>query len=111
MQGIIVPPMNEQYVTLTMFNKTMEDVYSILHFIMDNMATKDDIAELRSEVSGMATKEDIKNMATKQDLRDFRTEFKEDLQHLEEKFLYRYENRFERAEDNILQIKTKLSMR
>lgn len=54
----------------------------IMDFLVENMATKADIAQLRSETkadiaqlrSEMATKDDIRNMATKDDIEDLRTE-------------------------------------
>lgn len=60
---------------------------------LKGMATKDDLkkleTDLRDELKGMATKDDIKNMATKDDLKGMAT--KDDLKNLEIKLLAKME--------------------
>ncbi len=44
---------------------TLDELGEMMSYVVENMATKDDIAAIRAE---MATKDDIKDMATKDDL-------------------------------------------
>lgn len=71
---------------------TVNDMFEIVHFMRDNMATKTDLkkeidsvrsdmvtkADLRKELQGFATKKDLERFATKKDLERFAT--KKDLE-------------------------------
>ena len=50
------------------------DVQESLDFIVQHMATKDDIRDMatKSDIKDMATKSDIKDMATKSDIREIK---------------------------------------
>ena len=68
-----------------------QDLKDLMGFVKDHMATKADIAEIRSEMAtkenleNYATKDDLQNFATKDDLRNFAT--KDDLQTVKEEIL------------------------
>ncbi len=77
---------------LSVVLNTVNDMLEIVHFMRDNMATKEDLkreidgvrsemvtkTDLKKELEGFATKKDLERFATKKDLERFAT--KEDLE-------------------------------